>query len=152
MSLGDIGSWASIVGLVLTFLTFILAARVNSKVNDKLKTKNDKTYFIKKVKNTLRELHEVKEFAEEGNEELLFSTKQYSKINSAIELVISSWDVLLLYEKKVSKTLKKWSWNKKFKRIRYQYSRECCYKNRKEIVEFLNEFITFLEKEQSNCG
>lgn len=107
MSLSDIGSWASIVGLVISSVTFILAARVNSKVNDKLRAKSDKTYFVKKIKNALKELRDVQALAEEGNKELLFSTKQYSKINSAIELVNSSWDVLLLYEKKILKKSKK---------------------------------------------
>ena len=149
MTLGDVGSWASIIGLAITIFTDFLAANVNKKVNRILKSKSDKTYFNKKVNVAIQDLKLLQEFAEEGKRNLLFSTKQYSKINSAIELVNSSWDVLLQYESKFSKKVKINSWNKKFKKIRNLYNFEIS-KDTNEVIAFLNEFITFLEKEHDN--
>lgn len=149
MNLGDVGSWASIIGLAVTVLTFFLAANVNKKVNGILKSKSDKSYFNKKVIVTISDLNHLREIAEEGKVDILYTTKQYSKINSAIELVNSSWDVLLPYENRLSKKIKSMSWNGKFKKIRNIYNQPFG-KNTNEVITFLNEFITFLEKEQGN--
>lgn len=149
MNLSDIGSWASIIGLAITILTFFLAANVNKKVNGILKSKSDKTYFNKKVIVAISDLSNLLEIAEEGKTDILYSTKQYSKINSAIELVNSSWEVLLPYENKLSKKIKNASWNRKFEKIQNMYNNRII-KNTNEVITFLNEFITFLEKEQDN--
>ncbi|MBQ9928969.1 MAG: hypothetical protein IJO65_13485 [Lachnospiraceae bacterium] len=149
MILSDIGSWASIIGLAITILTFFLAANVNKKVNGILKSKNDKTYFNKKVVVAISDLSNLLEIAEEGKTDILYSTKQYSKINSAIELVNSSWEVLLPYENKLTKKIKNSSWNRKFEKIHNMYNNRII-KNTNEVITFLNEFITFLEKEQDN--
>lgn len=149
MSLSDAGNWASIIGFVITILTFLLAARVNHKVNGILKTKQDRTYFQKRAKGTIQNLSEIKSAAEEDNTEVLFSTKQYSKINDAMELVSSSWDILLRYENKLSRKLIIHSWNKKFERVRQMYRSERI-KSVKEMITFLGAFITFFEKEMDD--
>lgn len=149
MNLETVGSWASIIGLAITIFTFFLAANVNKKVNGILKSKRDKTYFNKKVIVTIQDLKLLQTFAEEGKKDLLYSTKQYSKLNSALELVNSSWDVLLQYEGKFSKRMKIQSWNRKFRKIRDIYNLQIS-KDTHTVITFLNEFITFLEKEYEN--
>lgn len=151
MALSDIGSWASIVGLALTIGTLFLTARVNTKVNDALKSKEDKTYFGNRAKNIIKELKEVKNLAEEDANGVLYSTKQYSKINSAINLIESSWDILLPYDNGLKKKWKVIIWRKKFKTIKEIYNNIHLRKNR-DVVAFLNELITFLEKELGNNG
>ena len=151
MNLSDVGSWASIIGFVITFLTFLLTSNVNKKVNESLKSRNDKIYFNKKVDSVINDLTSVLQIAEDGKKEILYSTKQYSKINSAIELVSSSWDVLLSYDSKLLKRIKVKSWNKKIKKIRKMYNNQIS-KDLNEVITFLSEFITFLEKEQNNNG
>lgn len=151
MSLEYIGSWASIIGLVITIFTFFLAANVNRKVNGVLKSKSDKTYFNKKVTGVINDLKKLQQIAEDEKNDILYATRQYSIINSAIELVNSSWDVLLQYENKLSKRIKIRSWNISFKKIREIYTVEAV-KNTKEVIVFLNELIIFLEKEHDNNG
>ena len=148
MNLSDVGSWASIIGLIITIITFCLASKVNKKVSKIVKTKCDRTYFSQKVSVAINGLKEVKEMAEESCA-YLYATKQFSKINSAIELTISSWDVLYQYSSFVIKQMKIALWNRKFKKIKDMYNLSGT-KNTNELVKFLNEFITFLEKEQSN--
>lgn len=148
MKLGDIGSWASIVGLGLTLLTFLLAARVNSKVNRILETESDENYFKQKISNVLEELKETRNLAEEENIKILFSTKQYSKVKTAMQIVNASWDVLYIYNNQLIKKMKIHKWKHKFEEIKKMYDgqkvRSC-----REMADFLGEFITFLEKEQS---
>lgn len=151
MSLGDIGSWASIIGLGITLITFMLAANVNRKVNSILKTKSDKTFFNKKVKEAIKNLKEVQELAENDMVELLYNTKQYCNINNAIDLVDASWDVLLEYETAFSKKIKIASWERKFAKIEKMYDGKIS-KNTTQLVSYLNQFIIFLEKEQNNNG
>ena len=62
--LSDIGSWASIIGLILTLLTLIITSRVNQKVNGVMKSRADKTYFNQRVETVIEELKEVKALAE----------------------------------------------------------------------------------------
>lgn len=149
MDINELGSWASIIGFVITIVTFFLAANVNKKVNEILKTKSDNSYFNKKVGGVIKDLEGLRGIAEEGKNGILYATKQYSQINNAIEVVNSSWDVLLPYENKISRRLKINDWKKKFKKIRIIYTEQTM-PNTNEVVVFLNEFITFLEKEQSN--
>lgn len=147
--INEIGSWASIIGLAITIVTFFLAANVNKKVNGILKTKNDNSYFNKMVKGVIEDLKGMRGIAEDGKSGILYATKQYSQLNKAIEVVNSSWDVLLQYENKISRRIKINIWKRKFKRIRNMYTGQTI-SNTNEVIAFLNEFITFLEKEQGN--
>lgn len=149
MSLETVGSWASIIGLAITICTFFLAANVNKKVNGILKSKSDKRHFNKKVISTIRDLESLQGLAEEDKTNLLYSTKQCSIISKAIELTDSSWDVLLPYENKISKKIKIILWKKRFKKIQDMYKSNIR-KDTKEVIIFLNKFITFLEKEKEN--
>lgn len=149
MNLGDIGSWASIVGLVITLFTFFMASNVNKKVNEILKAKNDRKFFSKKAPKITSDLKHLQEIVENGEWVIWGSTMQQSKIYNAIEVVSCSWDVLLPNENKIVRKIKIISWNHKFKRIKEMYSGKR-QMNSKEMVTFLSEFITFLEKEQEN--
>lgn len=149
MDLGDVGSLASIIGLVVTTVTFFLAANVNKKVSQVLKSKSDRSYFDKKIGSYLQSLQDLQEIAPEAKNDVLFSTAQYAKINNAIELVSSSWDVLMQYENKRNKKKKITYWNGKFQELRDLYGKYG-FKDSKKLISFLAEFITFLEKEQDN--
>lgn len=149
MDLGDVGSLASIIGLVVTIITFFLAANVNKKVSQVLKSKIDRSYFDKKIGSYLQSLKDLQEIAPEAKTEILFSTTQYAKLNNAIELVSSSWNVLMQYESKRNKKIKITYWNDKFQELRNMYSKYGV-KDSKKLISFLAEFITFLEKEQDN--
>lgn len=144
--LSDIGSWASIIGLILTLVTLVITSKVNQKVNGALKSRTDKSYFIKRATGVVNNLKEVKKMAEEDANDILYSTKHYSQINSAINLVEASWEILLPYERKATKKRKIEKWTVKFKRVKEIYSMKY-HTNNKELVAFLDELITFLEKE-----
>lgn len=148
MDLDTIGNVSSIIGLVITIITLLLSANVNRKVNTMLKVKADRTYFNKKVKNVIDDLKKLLDIAEKSEYDVLLSTKQYSTINSAICVVSSSWDALFQYENRLSKKRKIKSWNKKFESIRNMYNNNTSDSN--EVISFLSEFITFLEKENDN--
>lgn len=151
MDLNKIGNWSSIIGLAITVFTFFLAANVNRKVNRILKAKNDKSFFEKRVSKTISDLTGLKELAETEQISLLYGTKQYSEINTAIDIVNSSWDALFQYENKLPRLIKIFLWKVKFKRIQYVYAFKKD-KHLKFVIRFLNEFITFLEKEKENDG
>lgn len=151
MDLSDIGNWCSIIGLVITIITLLLTTNVNKKVNGILKSKSDRSYFDKKIEIYLPSLRQLLDIAPSAQKEVLFSTTQYANINNAIQLVRSSWDVLMQYERKGSKKKKIEQWEQKFKELKDMY--ELRYdKDAKKLIAFLGEFITFLEKEQENNG
>lgn len=114
-----------------------------------MKTRTDKTYFNKRVQGVIVDLKEVKKLAEDDANVILYSTKQYSKVNSAINLVEASWDILLPYERKGAKRRKIEKWSTKFKRVKDIFNARYRVSNT-ELVAFLEEFITFLEKETDN--
>lgn len=149
MNLSDFGNWSSIIGLVITIITFLLAANVNKKVNGILKSKSDRSYFDKKIGIYLSNLKQLQDIASSAQDEVLFSTKQYANINNVIQLVGSSWDVLMQYERKRTKKKKIDYWEKKFEEVQGMYKRSDSRDVRK-LISFLSEFITFLEKEQAN--
>lgn len=149
MNLSDFGNWSSIIGLVITIITFLLAANVNKKVNGILKSKSDRSYFDKKIGIYLSNLKQLQDIASSAQDEVLFSTKQYANINNVIQLVGSSWDVLMQYERKGTKKKKIDYWEKKFEEVQGMYKRSDSRDVRK-LISFLSEFITFLEKEQAN--
>lgn len=149
MNLSDFGNWSSIIGLVITIITFLLAANVNKKVNGILKSKGDRSYFDKKIGIYLSNLKQLQDIASSAQDEVLFSTKQYANINNVIQLVGSSWDVLMQYERKGTKKKKIDYWEKKFEEVQGMYKRSDSRDVRK-LISFLSEFITFLEKEQAN--
>lgn len=147
MSLGDIGSWASIVGLIMTVVTLWTTANVNKKVNDILKSEKDKKYFDEKLSQILKKLKEVRQLAEDGNDSTLYSTRQYSKINEAIQIMECSWDILFRHENKKQKDKEIQKMQEKCKRIRGIYGDK--FKNTSELIELLNSIIIVLEKEQN---
>ncbi len=147
--INELGSWASIIGLAITIVTFFLAANVNRKVNGILKTKSDNSFFNKKVGGVIDNLKRLQKTAEAGKYDILYGTKQFSQINSAVEVVNSSWDVLLQYENKISRRMKINSWKRKFKRISIIFAEQSPRKTN-EVIAFLNEFIIFLEKERGS--
>lgn len=75
-------------------------------MNGILKSKSDRSYFDKKIEIYLPSLRQLQDIAPSAQEEVLFSTTQYANINNAIQLVRSSWDVLMQYERKGSKKKK----------------------------------------------
>lgn len=147
MSLSDFGNWASIIGLIITIITFLLTTNVNRKVNSILKSQNDRSYFDKKVKIYLPSLVKLLSIAQTAQEEVLFSTKQYTSIYNAIQLVLSSWDVLMQYEKTIPKKIKIYHWKRKFTELQNMYNGKSN-KDINKLISFLTEFIIFLEKEQ----
>lgn len=149
MGFEDVGSLASIIGLVVTIVTFFLAANVNKKVSQVLKSKSDRRYFDKKIDSYLQSLKDLQEIVPEAKTDVLFSTAQYAKLNNAIELVSSSWNVLMQYESKRSKKKKIAYWEKKFTELRSMYSRYGA-RDLNKLISFLAEFITFLEKEKDH--
>ena len=151
MNLSDVGSWSSIVGLILTFLTFFMTFNVNKKVNIALKSRNDRNFFNKKAPKMIEVLKDLQELVECGEYIIWDSTMQQSKINNAIEIVSCSWDVLFGNENKITRSVKIMIWKHKFKKVREMYNGKRAM-NSKEMVNFLSELITFLEKEQENNG
>lgn len=147
MSLSDFGNWASIIGFIITIITFLLTTNVNRKVNSILKSQNDRSYFDKKVKIYLPSLRKLLSIAQTAHEEVLFSTTQYTSIYNAIQLVLSSWDVLMQYEKIIPKKIKIYHWKRKFTELQNMYN-EKSNQDINKLISFLTEFIIFLEKEQ----
>lgn len=147
MSLSDFGNWASIIGFIITIITFLLTTNVNRKVNSILKSQNDRSYFDKKVKIYLPSLIKLLSIAQTAHEEVLFSTTQYTNIYNAIQLVLSSWDVLMQYEKIIPKKIKIYHWKRKFTELQNMYN-EKSNQDINKLISFLSEFIIFLEKEQ----
>lgn len=145
--IGIIADWVTIIGFVITIVTLILTANVNKKVNGILKTQNDRSYFDKKIGSYLNGLKQLQDIASNAKEDVLFSTMQYSIINNAIQLVNSSWDVLMQFETKNTRKKRIQYWQKQFKCVQDMY-RFVNVRDTKKLIEFLTEFITFLEKEQ----
>ena len=147
MKISDIANWASIIGFIISILTLFTTFRVNRKVNNALKEQEDLSFFSKRVLGSIKNLIIIKSFAEQDDYKNSFGTKQYSQVKSAIGLVNNSWNVLCTYEGKWSKWLIKEKWKRKFKKICIMYNdpynRSC-----KKLVDFLTEFIAFLEKEK----
>ena len=114
-----------------------------------MKAKTNKDFFNKKIKAVIKDLGNIKTIAEDEKDEILYSTKQYSLMNSAIELTKSSWDVLLQYDSKLLRKIKITIWNWKFKKLLNMYN-SLEKRDRNELVKILTQFITFLEKEQRN--
>ncbi len=149
ISLSDMGSWASIIGLLISVLTYFLTRSVKKEVNLVLKNQKDKNFFDNRVRAVLRDLKEIQNIAEEENSKMIWSNKTYSKINSAIELVRSTWDILYEYDNKIMKQYHIRVWTKKFRKVEEMYNGGIL-ANNKTILVFLNELVTFLEKETSN--
>lgn len=147
--LADVGSWASIIGLVITFITLFVTSNVSKKVNGILKVKSDKIYFNKKVPIIINDLTNLQERLKKEERIFWSSTREQLKINNAMEVINCSWDVLLPYEGRIVRQFKIMSWKCKFKKIRKMYSGEI-QMDSKEMVLFLNELITFVEKEWEN--
>jgi len=146
----DIGNWCSILGFIITIITFFVAANVNAKINKIQKSENDKSYFNKKLKPMMDDLNAMKSYAERsGDINGVFGIQQHSKIKNVITVVRESWDVLLLHENVFIKKIKIHSWNKKMKKILDMYNGYEII-NQRELVSFLVELITFLEKESIN--
>lgn len=142
-----VGSWASIAGFMLTIITMFLAARVDRKVNSILRVKADKTYFSQKVSGCIESLKGVQGIAADVEKRVLFSTRQYTEIKQAIDLVGSSWDTLYLYENNKVREKRKREWEEKFTYISQMYD-HIQVQNRQYVIDFLSELIIFLEKEK----
>lgn len=151
-SISDFGNVCSILGFILTIITFIVAADVNSKINKMQKSKKDISYFNKKVESMIKDLNDMKSFAESSADiNKIFGLQQQSKIKNAITVIKESWDVLLPHENIIIKKYKVHSWNKKMKKILKMYmEKKSKTKNQNELLSFLIELITFLEKENEN--
>ncbi len=149
-TISDIGNWCSIFGFIITIITFFVAANVNAKINKIQKSENDKSYFNKKLKPMMDELNVMKSYAERsGDISGVFGIQQHSKIKNVITVVRESWDVLLPHENVFIKKIKIHSWNKKMNKILDMYNGYEV-KNQRELLSFLVELITFLEKESIN--
>ena len=151
-TISDIGNWCSIFGFVITIITFIVAANVNAKINKIQKSEKDKSYFNKKLKSMIEDLYAMKSYAESSVDiSKVFGIQQHSKIKNVITVISESWEVLLPHENVIIKKIKIHSWNKKMKKILGMYD-DYAYKSQRELVSFLIELITFLEKESTNNG
>lgn len=149
-TISDIGNWCSIFGFIITIITFFVAANVNAKINKIQKSENDKSYFNKKLKPMMDDLNAMKSYAERsGDISGVFGIQQHSKIKNVITVVRESWDVLLPHENVFIKKIKIHSWNKKMNKILDMYNGYGI-KNQRELLSFLVELITFLEKESIN--
>lgn len=146
-SVSDIGNLCSIIGLIITVITFFVAANVNRKINKIQKIEKDISYFNKRVNPMIADLKDIQALAT-GTEDIekIFGVKQQAKIKCVITVIDDSWNVLLQHETKIGKKLKIHSWNKKMKKIMKMYE-GIETKNRRELISFLTELITFLEKE-----
>nr|DAV57255.1 MAG TPA: hypothetical protein [Caudoviricetes sp.] len=149
MKFTDIANWSSIISLIISLLTLFTTFRVNKKINAALREQQDSTFFNNKVANNIKNLEIIKTFAEKDDYQNSFGTKQYSQVKLAMELVNSSWNILLVHEGKLVKLYKRKSWKKEFKNISKMYNDECK-RDCKLLVDFLNQFIIFLEKEREN--
>lgn len=149
-SISDIGNWCSIFGFIITIVTFFVTANVSAKVNKIQKSKKDMSYFNKKAKSMIKDLNGMKNFAESSvDNDKIFGIQQQSKIKNVITVISESWDVLLPHENSIIKKVKVHSWNRKMKKILEMYSGNQI-RNQRELVSFLVELITFLEKEIEN--
>ena len=107
-------------------------------------------YFNKKAQSMIDALNVMITFAESTNDiDKIFGIKQLSKIKNVITVVKESWDVLLPHENRISKKFKVHSWNKKMDNILRMYNGYKV-KSRGELISFLIELETFLEKEIKN--
>lgn len=114
MDLSDIGNWCSILGFIITIVTFFVAANVNAKINRIQKSEKDKSYFNKKLKPMIGDLTAMKSYIESSADySKAFGLQQLSKIKNAITVISESWDVLLPHENMIIKKIKIHSWNKK---------------------------------------
>lgn len=113
-SVSDIGNLCSIIGLIITLITFFVAANVNRKINKIQKIEKDISYFNKRVNPMIADLKDIQALAT-GTEDIekIFGVKQQAKIKCVITVIDDSWDVLLQHETKIGKKLKIHSWNKK---------------------------------------
>lgn len=146
-SISDIGNWCSILGFVITIITFCVAANVNAKINKMQKRKRDKDYFYNKAPNIISELNDMRCYAESSSDiDKIFGIKQQSMIKNAVTVIEESWSVLLPNENRIVKKIKIYNWNKKFKKILNMYN-GVKIKRSEELVAFLIEITTFLEKE-----
>lgn len=149
-SISDIGNWCSIFGFIITIITFFVTANVSAKVNKIQKSEKDISYFRKKAEAMINDLNGMKSFAESSvDSDKIFGIQQQSKIKNVITVIGESWDVLLPHENGIIKKFKVHSWNKKMKKILEMYSGNQV-RNQRELVSFLIELITFLEKEIEN--
>lgn len=149
-SISDIGNWCSIFGFIITIATFFVTANVSAKVNKIQKSEKDMLYFNKKAQSMIDALNAMITFAESTNDiDKIFGIKQLSKIKNVITVVKESWDVLLPHENRISKKFKVHSWNKKMDNILRMYNGYKV-KSRGELISFLIELETFLEKEIKN--
>ncbi len=149
-SISDIGNWCSIFGFIITIATFFVTANVSAKVNKIQKSEKDMLYFNKKAQSMIDALNVMITFAESTNDiDKIFGIKQLSKIKNVITVVKESWDVLLPHENRISKKFKVHSWNKKMDNILRMYNGYKV-KSRGELISFLIELETFLEKEIKN--
>lgn len=149
-SISDLGNWCSIFGFIITIVTFFVTANVSAKVNKIQKSKKDMSYFNKKAKSMIKDLNSMKNFAEGSvDNDKVFGIQQQSKIKNVITVISESWDVLLPHENSILKKVKVHSWNRKMKKILEMYSGNQI-RNQRELVSFLVELITFLEKEIEN--
>lgn len=149
-SISDLGNWCSIFGFIITIVTFFVTANVSAKVNKIQKSKKDMSYFNKKAKSMIKDLNSMKNFAEGSvDNDKIFGIQQQSKIKNVITVISESWDVLLPHENSILKKVKVHSWNRKMKKILEMYSGNQI-RNQRELVSFLVELITFLEKEIEN--
>lgn len=149
-SISDIGNWCSIIGFIITVITFLVAANVNRKINKIQKMKNDVSYFNKKVISMIGDLKDMQALVT-GTEDIekIFGLKQQAQIKRIITVIDDSWNVLLQHEAKIAKKIKIHSWNKRMKKIMKMYEGVET-KNRRELISFLIELITFLEKENKD--
>lgn len=149
-SISDLGNWCSIFGFIITIVTFFVTANVSAKVNKIQKSKKDMSYFNKKAKSMIKDLNSMKNFAEGSvDNDKIFGIQQQSKIKNVTTVISESWDVLLPHENSFLKKVKVHSWNRKMKKILEMYSGNQI-RNQRELVSFLVELITFLEKEIEN--
>ena len=106
-------------------------------------------FFTKRVDGLIDDLKYLQEIAGKEKPDILYATQKYSKINTAINVVNSSWSALLPYDNRFMKIAKVISWKHRFKKIQRIYNRRD-FNDVNKVMKFLDEFITFMEKEKCN--
>lgn len=149
-TISDIGNLCSIAGFIITIITFFVTANVSAKVNKIQKSQNDMSYFNKKSESMINDLNNMRSLAESSVDcNIIFGIQQQSKMKNVITVINESWDVLLSHENRVIKKMKVYSWNRKMNYILDMYNGTRV-RSQRELVSFLIELITFLEKEIEN--
>ncbi|WP_092455967.1 hypothetical protein [[Clostridium] fimetarium] len=143
--LTSLSAWASIISLLISFITLIVTSKVNAKINKIYKNQNDEKYFNKKVDVILKGLNEYASLINDNSEQI-FNTREYAKLYSAETFILSSWGILHKCDGRVNKKIKKNALIKKFNKVFYLLDKK--EKSYSILTKYVNEIITEIEKEK----